>query len=71
MRDQSLFKLEGVGVEQNLGDPQFFLVEHGSLEKVKRSVGRGSSFIKVRNFHLPYFGIMIEGGPELFFVRSQ
>ena len=25
-----------------------------------------SSLIKVRNFHLPYFGIIFEGGPEFF-----
>ena len=28
--------------------------------------GWGSSEIKARNFYLPYFGIMYEGGPEFF-----
>ena len=43
--------------------PQFLLVQHGGgLEKSKGGLGVGSSLIKVRNFHSPYFGIIFEGG---------
>ena len=42
-----------------MGGPHFFVVEHrGPCHKE----GWGSSSIKVRNLHLPYFGIMFEGG---------
>ena len=35
----------------------------GGLESSKRGLeGREGLLIKVRNFHLPYFGIMFEGG---------
>ena len=45
-----------------MGGPQVFLVEHWGLDRSKGGLGGGSSLIKVRNFHLPYFGIMLEGG---------
>ena len=48
---------------EKMGSLDFFFIEHGGLE---RSFGAGvySSLIKVRTFHLPYFGIMFERGPE-------
>ena len=36
----------------------------------KGRLGGGGSLTKVRNFHLPYFGIMFEGGPD-FFLNDQ
>ena len=45
-----------------MGGPLIFLAEHGGG---KGRVG-GPSLIKVRNFHLPYFGIMFEEGPLIF-----
>ena len=53
--------LMGVGAAEN-GGPQFFLVELGGIEKSKGELWGGSFLIKVTNFYLPYFGIMLEGG---------
>lgn len=53
-----------------------FLIEQpgrGALKGQKeRWWGRGVFLIQVRNFHLPYFGIMFEGGfPEFLFKESN
>ena len=50
-------------MKEKIGGPQFFWVENGGLERSKGGLGGGgSSLIKVRDFHLLYFGIMFEGG---------
>lgn len=36
------------------------------FERSKEGLLGGPYLIKVRNFHLPYFGIMFERGPEFF-----
>ena len=48
------------------GGPQFWggEVEHGRPWKVKRRVGMWPSLKKVRNFNLPYFGIIMKRDPE-------
>ena len=43
-------------------DPQFFFGRTWGALKGKRKIGVGYSLIKVRNFNLPYFGIMFEEG---------
>ena len=44
-----------------MGGPQFFFRRtRGALKGQKGGLG-GSSLIKVRDFHLPYFDIMFEG----------
>ena len=60
----------GEGVEEKMGALNFFLVEHGGPLKVKRRVG-GSSLLKLRNVHLPHFGIMFEEGSWLFLNKGR
>ena len=56
-----------------MGGPNFYLSRtYGALKSQKEGFfsfffgGGGGSLIKARNYNLPYFGIMFEGGPELF-----
>ena len=65
LRDQSLFKFEGgEGGGENVGPSTSSSTTWGGgvLEKSKGGLGVGSSLIKVRNFHSPYFGIIFEAG---------
>ena len=63
LRDHSLFKFEGgEGGGENVGPSISSSTTWGGLEKSKGGLGVGSSLIKVRNFHSPYFGIIFEGG---------
>ena len=39
----------------------------GALERSKGGFEGGCCSIKIRNFHLPYFGVMFEKGPDFFF----
>ena len=54
------------------GGPQFFFDRatwKGGLERSKGALVGGVFLIKVRNFHLPYFGIMFEGGGGGWFLN--